>query len=184
MNFQTTFLKLVPEAVPQDQQPNSKPPVETVNSAGGLLKKCFKCGKEKPRENFYGHSRMADGLLGKCKDCTKKDFAENEAKCKTNPDWVSKERARNRERMARLRSLGICRTTSKKARKTWVSKNPHKRYAQNVADRAYKNGEIKKPDKCEACGTVGYVEKHHPDYSKPLFIQWLCTKCHGLTRRK
>jgi hypothetical protein len=30
---------------------------------------------------------------------------------------------------------------------------------------------------CEVCGKFQTVA-HHPDYSKPLSVQWLCRKCH------
>lgn len=33
------------------------------------------------------------------------------------------------------------------------------------------------PQPCEVCGTKD-VEKHHPDYSKPLEVKWLCRDHH------
>jgi hypothetical protein len=44
---------------------------------GNRMKRCFKCGREKPTEDFYPHPMMADGLLGKCKPCTRRDVREN-----------------------------------------------------------------------------------------------------------
>lgn len=34
---------------------------------------------------------------------------------------------------------------------------------------------VRKP--CAKCGATE-AEKHHPDYSKPLDIVWLCRPCH------
>ena len=33
------------------------------------------------------------------------------------------------------------------------------------------------PEPCKACGSM-FVQKHHPDYSKPLAVEWLCQPCH------
>ncbi len=35
-----------------------------------------------------------------------------------------------------------------------------------------------KPQPCQTCGTTANLQRHHPDYSKPLEIQWLCKKHH------
>lgn len=66
------------------------------------MKKCFKCGIEKPITDFYVHPKMGDGHLGKCKDCTKRDTQERTDKMKLNPEWVDNERARGREKYHRL----------------------------------------------------------------------------------
>lgn len=53
--------------------------------------------------------------------------------------------------------------------------------------RAIERGELRPPDKCEACGACPEPGKggrrmieahHHEGYDKPLSVIWLCTKCH------
>lgn len=39
------------------------------------------------------------------------------------------------------------------------------------------------PTPCERCNAEK-VEKHHPDYSKPLEIVWLCRPCHLALHRE
>jgi hypothetical protein len=34
------------------------------------------------------------------------------------------------------------------------------------------------PDACQSCGTVGRVDRHHDDYSRPLDVRFLCRRCH------
>lgn len=64
----------------------------------------------------------------------------------------------------------------------------HKRYyqekfkpqAKEKARQAYNNGVIQKPLVCENCHEDKPLDKHHPDYDKPLEVEWLCRKCHRL----
>lgn len=66
------------------------------------MKKCFKCGETKQMSEFYIHKNMKDGHLNKCKDCTRKDTSENAILKSKDPEWVEKERERQRKKALRL----------------------------------------------------------------------------------
>lgn len=56
-------------------------------------------------------------------------------------------------------------------------RKPHVVRAQLMAQRAKKRGRLQsKP--CQRCGSAEHITMHHPDYSKPLEVQWLCQPCH------
>jgi len=67
--------------------------------------------------------------------------------------------------------------------KKWRSKNKIKHACHQIAYYAYKNGIIKKQP-CVVCGTKRKVEMHHPDYFKPLEVEWRCKKHHSDLNRK
>jgi hypothetical protein len=50
--------------------------------------------------------------------------------------------------------------------------------ARYAARKAIDDGVLIKPDRCSACQSGGWIEGHHPDYSKPLDVLWLCRRCH------
>lgn len=43
---------------------------------------------------------------------------------------------------------------------------------------AIRNGQIRRPVRCERCGDEGRVDGHHTDYTRPLYVEWLCRSCH------
>lgn len=133
------------------------------------MKRCFKCGVVKSAEDFYRHPNMTDGRLGKCKDCTKLDM-RNDRHTKPRVRKYDRERAALPHRVV-LRQ---------RVTREWVRKHPEWVTAQRRAQRAMKKGLIIKPSLCEGCGLEHALQKHHPDYSKPLAVVWLCKPCHAL----
>lgn len=55
--------------------------------------------------------------------------------------------------------------------------------ARRAVRAAILKGHLVRPDRCERCQKVGKPEAHHPDYSKPLAVAWLCLKCHRAEHR-
>jgi hypothetical protein len=61
------------------------------------------------------------------------------------------------------------------------SKYPSIYRAQNEARKKLRTP----PDVCSVCFSQGVsLERHHPDYDRPLEVVWLCRKCHALIHRK
>jgi transposase-like protein len=50
--------------------------------------------------------------------------------------------------------------------------------ARRAAALAENLGLINRPSVCQACFHSSTLERHHPDYSNPIFVEFLCPDCH------
>lgn len=137
------------------------------------MKACFRCGAVKPLDEFYRHPFMADGHLGKCKDCTRSDVRQYREANITRYRQYDRERFQRPERRAQVYQWN-------RERKM---RDPQKTRARQATLNAIRAGRLVRLP-CEACGTTVRVEAHHPDYSKPLDVRWLCDTHHHEEHRR
>ena len=121
-------------------------------------KKCIKCGRELPLDQFYKHKQMSDGHLNKCIECTKKYVHEWYVIKSKDSSWVEKERARCREKHKRLK---------------------YKDAPWNNKTRIINNQESNTSRKLKQMGydTKG-KEAHHWNYNEPNSIFLISRKAH------
>jgi hypothetical protein len=129
------------------------------------LKRCFRCERELPADEFYRHPRMTDGHLGKCKSCTKRDVRANYRRNHTHFQQYERMRLRSPERRRYKRAQEVAHRL----------RHPDRAQARWALNNAVRDGRLlRKP--CEVCGAR--AEAHHEDYSKPLDVRWLCLAHH------
>lgn len=129
------------------------------------MKTCFKCLQSLPLEAFYKHSRMGDGHLNKCKECTKADALAHRLK--------NLEKYRSYDRMRASMPHRVKQRTQ--IAKDYQAKYPERRAANNAVNNAVRDGKLRKHP-CWVCGAKALA--HHPDYSRPLDVVWLCQPHH------
>lgn len=133
------------------------------------MKNCFKCEKLLPLLGFYKHSGMADGHLNKCKTCSKKDnFEYRYGKGREKVLTYDLERSKNPQRKA----------SAKKIISEWRKKYPDRKKAQYAVNNAIRDGRLTKWPICALPECNKPPEAHHPDYSQPLSVVWLCSAHH------
>lgn len=129
-----------------------------------MTKKCFKCQLAKPLVEFYKHPKMGDGHLGKCKDCTRKDSSNRYRRPESRELIRAYDKYRNQTPERKAKTLGYL----QKRRLL----HPEKDRARRLVGSAVRRGLMEKQP-CEICKSPE-VQAHHPDYSKPLNVRWLC----------
>lgn len=132
------------------------------------MKTCFKCNQAKPLTEFYRHKAMADGHLNKCKICTKSDVSAYRLKNVERVREYDRQRANKPHRVKHRARVA----------KSWKVAYPDRRAAQVALNNAVRDGLIHRQP-CFVCGSA--AEAHHPDYSRPLDVVWLCPPHHKQT---
>lgn len=144
-------------------------------------KVCFKCGECRPLSDFYKHPRMADGHLNKCKSCTKRDVSKNRQDNQEYYKSYDKARAGLEHRVEARRAYAQTEQGKKvhtRAITKYRKEHPDRYKAQVALNNAVRDGRVIPWPVCavDTC-EESLVEAHHPDYSEPLQVVWLC-KCH------
>lgn len=164
------------------------------------MKKCRKCGEEKPPELFYpgrrpgllsARCRSCHGLVVKpCNVCgaefegqASRRFCSPECRKVARPRtskscrWCGQEFVSNHsaQRLCSLECKAKAQETGR--RKKFVAA-PEARRAQRRVAYAIETGRLVRPVVCEACGTEAKAEAAHRDYARPLDVRWLCRSCH------
>jgi len=149
-----------------------------------MQKSCRDCGVEKPLAHFYKHGAMPDGYLNKCKDCVKSRVNKHRA------DNIDKVRAYDRKRgsfphrvEARVEYAKTeqGRIAIRRGKDKWEKANPVKRKAQQLIATEVRAGRFTRQP-CAVCDRPN-THGHHPDYSKPLDVIWVCPRHHSMTHK-
>lgn len=133
-----------------------------------LVRKCIKCNEILPISEFY--IRFSKGFLirkSRCKKCFKSIITNWNT---TNKDKVylftSKFFRLHKDEPEYKRNMVIANRKSE-------LKYPDRKIARYIS----KDISIK-DKKCEICGSVNKINKHHSSYDKPLDVNFLCHSCH------
>lgn len=150
---------------------------------------CRKCGEAKIQADFY-FNRTHQSYDNTCKECRKSRVRENR---REKLDYYQ---AYDRKRFRDLRetdpeayqakvSAGKGGPNVGRSKQAWNERNPEKRRAHVEVLKAKRSGRLVAPENCQACGCKHpRIEAHHEDYSKPLDVMWLCSKCHAQLHEK
>lgn len=126
---------------------------------------------------------MKDGYLNKCKTCYKIDIKENRSKKSDYYKEFDRKRSmlphRVEARKAYIKT-DAGKIAKKRAMDTYKKKYPLKTIAVRAVNNHLKNN----PDFRKPCFCGKKAQAHHPDYTKPLDVIWLCSSHHAEEHRR
>ena len=121
----------------------------------------------------------------RCKGFFKKDDVTTTGISKLRPENKYYNcRKCNTEKMRQYRSTNSGRLITNKTNKTSSSRNKSKVRARALLNRAVSSKRVVKPATCSypSCPETK-IDAHHPDYTKPLNVIWLCRSHHSQIHR-
>lgn len=137
-------------------------------------KACTGCGVVKNATEFFSRAASVDGLQPCCKECDSQMRSQ-----RYDENWDEERETRQRYGRNPQRKKKALESNRK-----YRQRNPQKMSAHNAINNALRDGKIERPNYCSDCGlATSNLEAHHEDYSKPLDVEWLCTRCHGKRHR-
>jgi hypothetical protein len=137
------------------------------------VRACNSCIGPKVDSDFYESNPK------KCKECIKAAVRANRAANVDHYREFDRRRAQDPKRVAaRLayQQTDAFRESHERAVAKWIANNPERRRVHILTSNAIRTGRLVRLP-CFCCGTLD-VEAHHPDYSRPLDVVWLCTPHH------
>lgn len=136
---------------------------------------CPTCGRWLPRRDYYARVRSWNGIGTQCRKC------HSAGNVRTRDKDRARETRREAMERARARDPEKYRERDRVASRTRpCTPQREARYQLNLA---VKRGEVMRPTRCTDCGEERRLHAHHPDYGRPLYVEWLCTRCHGRRHR-
>jgi hypothetical protein len=128
---------------------------------------CNFCHLTKSVSEFYPYQRF------ECKECVKKRVSNY---LKTPQGKLNEKNRRESVNRKEWRKPYMLK---------WKKENPLKYNANKDLHNAVKMGKVIKPKICTipGCFNTKQIEGHHPDYTKPLEVIWLCEYHHRLIHR-
>jgi len=170
-----------PQAGSKQAAPRKGEDIVRSASKGAAAKWCRVCKKVKSLDKFYPYS----GRL--CKECVKvlvKEYRRSDkykAYAKEQRVFYKKQfPQRWAESRKKYKHTEKGKVSERRYRKSLYGRLPEKLRARGLVNTHIRRGKIKKPICCGRCGRKTSLQAHHPDYSKPLEIRWLCLRCHKL----
>lgn len=134
-----------------------------------LQKRCIKCLCVKDILSFYKNKAYPGGRQNKCAQCAL--------------EYATGQRLKHRDKI-RARARATEARPDKKAEKrqrlaAWAAEFPERRKAQIALSNALQSGKVTRWPVCAVpdCSNTK-PEAHHPDYSRPLDVVWLCKSHH------